>query len=136
MCSGLPLVACTRLPLGTVARAKPRLSHTSLACRWKVKEKTYTTETKDITDTGTKTENYEVLPLGNNVYSMDSVWFLACYSSRPSDITSDGCATHRFVPTAVGILCSRCGKTSVLCLIGPENKFPCRGGLRIHGLRM
>jgi hypothetical protein len=29
-------------------------------------------QTKDITDIGTETVRYKVLPLGNNVYSMDS----------------------------------------------------------------
>jgi hypothetical protein len=41
--------------------------------------------TKHITNLGNKTACYKVLPLGNNVYSMDSICFLICYPSHPSD---------------------------------------------------
>jgi hypothetical protein len=40
---------------------------------------------KDITDIGTDTASYEVLPLVNNVYCMDSICSLTCYLSHPSD---------------------------------------------------
>jgi hypothetical protein len=40
---------------------------------------------KDIINIGTDTASYEVLPLGDNVYSVDSICFLVCYPSRRSD---------------------------------------------------
>jgi hypothetical protein len=42
-------------------------------------------KTKDISNTGNETVKYKVLPLGNNVYSMDSFFFLICYPSHPFD---------------------------------------------------
>jgi hypothetical protein len=39
----------------------------------------------DITDIGTKTARYKVLPLGNNVYIVDSICSLTWYPSHPSD---------------------------------------------------
>jgi hypothetical protein len=42
-------------------------------------------ETKDITDTGDETARYKVLPLGNDVESTDSTYFLICYPSHLSD---------------------------------------------------
>jgi hypothetical protein len=40
-------------------------------------------QTNDITDILNETTSYKVLPLGNNVYSMDSICFLICYPSGP-----------------------------------------------------
>jgi hypothetical protein len=42
-------------------------------------------QTKNITNIGTETASYKVLPLGNNVYSVDSICLLTCYPSQPSD---------------------------------------------------
>jgi hypothetical protein len=43
-----------------------------------------TMQSKDITDIGNETASYKVLPLGNNVQSMDSICLLICYPSHLS----------------------------------------------------
>jgi hypothetical protein len=51
----------------------------------------------DITDTGTEAASYEVLHLGNNVYSMDSIFFHMLplpYPEIPLLFASDGRATQ------------------------------------------
>jgi hypothetical protein len=40
---------------------------------------------KNIIDTGNETANYKVLPMGNNVYSMDSICFFILCPSTLSD---------------------------------------------------
>jgi hypothetical protein len=42
-------------------------------------------KTKDITGKGNETASYKELPLGNNVYGMDSTCFLIYCPSYPSD---------------------------------------------------
>jgi hypothetical protein len=49
-------------------------------------KQTHILSSKDITNIGTDTVSYKVLPLGNNVYSMDSISFLICYLSHPSEL--------------------------------------------------
>jgi hypothetical protein len=50
-----------------------------------------------------ETASYKVLPLRNNIYSMDSICFLIRYSSHPSDpLATRGRGTHRFDPTTAG----------------------------------
>jgi hypothetical protein len=44
--------------------------------RVETKTNAYTVWIKDITDIGTETASYKVLPLGNNVCSMDSICFV------------------------------------------------------------
>jgi hypothetical protein len=60
----------------TVAGTKLCVSPTSLSLRVEGKPKTL--------DIGTETASYKVLLLGNNVYSLDSIYFI-CYPSHPSD---------------------------------------------------
>jgi hypothetical protein len=55
----------------------------------------------DITDRGTQTASYKVLPLGNYVYSLGSVCILTCCYSYPLQFTSNGRGMHKFVPTTV-----------------------------------
>lgn len=49
----------------------------------------------------TETGSYKVLPVGNNVYSKDSICFFICYPSHPFPSSSDGPQGHRFAPTAL-----------------------------------
>jgi hypothetical protein len=61
-----------------------------------------TMQTRDNTDTGTETMSHKLLPLGCNIFRMDSICFLLCYPSLiPLPFTSDGRGTHRFIPTNV-----------------------------------
>lgn len=39
----------------------------------------------DTTNIGTETASYKVLPLGSNVYSLDSMHLIICYPSHPCD---------------------------------------------------
>jgi hypothetical protein len=88
--------------IATVVGANLRVLPTSLYGGQK--DNAYTVSTKDITDIVTETANYKVLPLGNKVCSMDSICFLTCYPSQPSDplaITSNGSRGQRFAPSTV-----------------------------------